>query len=235
MNPRPLFFDLDHTLWDFETNSRLALRAGHEAVGLVDKGVTDVEAWIASYEKANDWCWAQFRAGLMDKATLRSERFKLAFEGLGLTPDKDTSRALGEHYIETSPYQTALFPGAIEVLETLKARGHRMVVLTNGFEEVQHIKVKNSGLKPFFSEVYTSDALGVKKPNPQAFELAATRSGLPMDASIVMIGDSMESDVDGAQNVGWDAVHFNPHGPMESRAWRTVRALHELLDLPLGM
>ena len=80
-----------------------------------------------------------------------------------------------------------------------------------------------------------SDALGVKKPNPQAFELAATRSGLSMDASIVMIGDSMESDVDGAQKVGWDAVHFNPHGPIESRAWRTVRALHELLDLPLDM
>lgn len=129
MNPRPLFFDLDHTLWDFETNSRLALRSGHEAVGLVDKGVTDVEAWIASYEKANDWCWAQFRAGLMDKTTLRSERFKMAFEGLGLTPDKDTSRALGEHYIETSPYQTALFPGAIEVLETLKARGDRKSVV----------------------------------------------------------------------------------------------------------
>ena len=98
MNPRPLFFDLDHTLWDFETNSRLALRAGFEAVGLAGKGVTDVDAWIASYEKANDWCWAQFRAGLMDKATLRSERFKLAFEGLGLTPDETASRALGERF-----------------------------------------------------------------------------------------------------------------------------------------
>ena len=235
MNPRPLFFDLDHTLWDFETNSRLALRAGFEAVDLAGKGVSDVDAWIASYEKANDWCWAQFRAGLMDKATLRSERFRLAFEGLGLTPDETASRALGEHYIDTSPYQTALFPGAIEVLEALQVRGHQMVVLTNGFEEVQHIKVKNSGLEPFFSEVFTSDALGVKKPNPKAFELAAERSGFSMEAPIVMIGDSMESDIDGAQNVGWDAVHFNPEGPIETRAWRSVRALHELLDLPLGM
>ena len=235
MSPRPLFFDLDHTLWDFETNSRLALREGHAAVGLVNLGVADVDAWIEAYEKANDWCWAQFRKGLMDKNTLRAGRFKLAFEKLGLEPDEHVSRALGEHYIETSPFQTALLPGSIEVLEELKERGHRMLLLTNGFEEVQHIKVKNSGLEPFFTDVFTSDALGVKKPNPTAFELAASRSGLAMDAGIVMIGDSIESDVDGAQNVGWDAVHFNPHGEVEIRAWRTVRTLHELLDLPLDL
>lgn len=235
MTPRPLFFDLDHTLWDFETNSRLALRAGYDALGLVQEGVTDVDAWIDAYEKANDWCWSQFRAGLMDKATLRSERFKLAFQGLGLEVSDKLHGELGTHYIETSPYQTALLPDTLEVLDTLKERGHRMVVLTNGFEEVQHVKVKNSGLEPFFTEVYTSDALGVKKPNPKAFELAARRSGLAMDAHIVMIGDSMESDVDGAQQVGWDAVHFNPHGTLEARAWKSVRQLKELLDLPLGI
>ena len=235
MTPRPLFFDLDHTLWDFETNSRLALRLGHEAMRLSNLGVPSVSVWIESYEKANDWCWAEFRAGRMDKATLRAERFRLAFEGLGLSAEADMCKRLGEHYIETSPLQTSLMEGTLEVLETLKSRGHRMVILTNGFEEVQHIKVDNSGLSGFFSEVYTSDFLGVKKPNPKAFELAAEAADIPMDGGIVMIGDSIESDVDGAQNVGWDAVHFNVKGPIHDPAWHSIRHLRELLDLPLDM
>ena len=235
MKPRPLFFDLDHTLWDFETNSRLALRLGHEAMGLSSLGVPSVSSWITSYEKANDWCWAEFRAGRMDKATLRAERFRLAFQGLGLSAEAHVCERLGEHYIDTSPMQTALMEGTLEVLETLKSRGHFMVILTNGFEEVQHIKVDNSGLTDFFSGVYTSDFLGVKKPNPKAFVLAAKAAGMAMDGGIVMIGDSIESDVYGAQNVGWDAVHFNVDGPLHNPAWRSIRHLRELLDLPLDM
>ena len=235
MTPRPLFFDLDHTLWDFETNSRLALRLGHETMGLAGLGVDSVEAWIASYEKANDWCWAEFRAGRMDKATLRAERFRLAFKGLGVPVEARVCERLGEQYIETSPMQTSLMEGTLEVLEVLKDRGHRMVILTNGFEEVQHIKVDNSGLSGFFSGVYTSDFLGVKKPNPKAFELAAEAAGIAMNAGIVMIGDSIESDIDGAQSVGWDAVHFNPAGPLHNDAWQSIRHLHELLELPLDM
>ena len=232
---RPLCFDLDHTLWDFETNSRLALRDGYNAMGLKGLGVESADDWIASYERANEWCWAQFREGKMDKETLRSARFKLAFEGLGMEAEGDVAQRLGEHYIETSPYQTALLEGTMEVLEELAKRGHRMFILTNGFEEVQHIKVKNSGLEPFFTGVYTSDFLGVKKPNPKAFERAAEAEGLSMSGGIVMVGDSWESDVEGAHGVGWDAVHFNPEEEHREDVWQSVRVLRELLDLPLDM
>ena len=232
---RPLCFDLDHTLWDFETNSRLALRDGYNAMGLKGLGVKSADDWIASYERANEWCWAQFREGKMDKETLRSARFKLAFEGLGMEAEGDVAQRLGEHYIETSPYQTALLDGTMEVLEELAKRGHRMFILTNGFEEVQHIKVKNSGLVPFFTGVYTSDFLGVKKPNPKAFERAAEAEGLSMSGGIVMVGDSWESDVEGAHGVGWDAVHFNPKEEHREDVWQSVRVLRELLDLPLDM
>ena len=217
MKRRPLCFDLDHTLWDFETNSRLALRDGYNAMELKGLGVERVEDWIVSYERANEWCWAQFRAGKMDKETLRSARFKLAFEGLSMEADGDVARRLGEHYIATSPYQTALLEGTVEVLEELATRGHHMFILTNGFEEVQHTKVKNSGLEPFFTGVYTSDFLGVKKPNPKAFERAAEAEGLSMSGGIVMVGDSWESDVEGAHGVGWDAVHFNRPENIEKR------------------
>jgi putative hydrolase of the HAD superfamily len=229
----PLFFDLDHTLWDFETNSRLALRAGHEAVGLLEHGISDVTRWIEEYEVANEWCWAEYRDGRMDKETLRSERFRLAMHRMGVQVPAEVARRLGEHYIETSPHQTALIEGTLEVLEELASKGHVMWLLTNGFDEVQHIKVENSGLKPFFQDVYTSDSLGVKKPDARAFERAAKRAGVSMDAGVVMVGDSWESDVQGAQNVGWRGVHFNPHGELMADAWRTVRCLRELPSLPL--
>lgn len=233
VKPAPLFFDLDHTLWDFESNSRHALRQGYNDLNLAGLGVVDCSTWIQAYEKANSWCWSEYRHGRMDKETLRAERFRMALEAVKADPSLELAAALGEHYIATSPFQTALMEGALEVLEALSLRGHDMWLLTNGFDEVQHIKVANSGLKRFFRDVYTSDSLGVKKPHPEAFEKAAARAGLAMDSGVVMVGDSWESDVEGAQNVGWRGVHFNPHGEKNPLAWRTVRFLRELLELPL--
>jgi putative hydrolase of the HAD superfamily len=233
LKPAPLFFDLDHTLWDFESNSRHALRVGFEEVGLKRLGIDNAERWIEAYERANEWCWSEFRHGRMDKETLRAERFRLAMERLNVSPSVDVAKQLGEHYIATSPHQTALMEGTLEVLDALLARGHKMWLLTNGFDEVQHIKVEKSGLQPYFLDVFTSDSLGVKKPHGEAFHRSAYRAGVAMDAGIVMIGDSWESDVEGAQGVGWRGVHFNPSGDVQSGAWRTVRTLQELLDLPL--
>ena len=229
MTPRPLFFDLDHTLWDFETNSRLALRSGHAELHLAQYGAEDVDAWIASYEKANDCVGAN--SGKEDgQATLRSKRFHMAFEGLGLDVEGTLAARGSVHTI--SPYQTALIDGLWR-LGHLLARGHRMVVLTT-FRGAAH-QGAAFWVGTIFHRGLTSDALGVKKPQPEAFSTAASMAGLAMDAGIVMIGDSLESDVLGAQNVGWDAVHFNPDGPEAPEAWRTVRSLRELLDLPLGL
>tara|TARA_B000000565_G_C23648896_1_gene325784 strand:- start:403 stop:741 length:339 start_codon:yes stop_codon:yes gene_type:complete len=110
-----------------------------------------------------------------------------------------------------------------------------MWVLTNGFDEVQHLKMDNCNLTPFFEGVYTSDALEVKKPNPQAYRLAAQRAGLSATKfeSVVMVGDSLESDILGAQEVGWRGVHFAPSGERHPEAWRTVQSLPELLELEL--
>ena len=102
----------------------------------------------------------------MDKATLRAERFRLAFKGLGVSVEARVCERLGDHYIETSPMQTSLMEGTLEVLEALKDRGHLMVILTNGFEEVQHIKVDNSGLSGFFQGC-TQATFGCKNPAPR--------------------------------------------------------------------
>ena len=233
MKRAPLFFDLDHTLWDFESNSRRALKLGYDALQLSELGVPEIAIWIESYERANNWCWEEFRNGRMDKATLRSERFRLALRHLDVEIDPSVSDDLGSHYIQTSPLQTGLIPGTVEVLQELQRRGHDMWLLTNGFDEVQHLKVQNCGLHPYFLGVFTSDSLGVKKPHAGAFEAAAERAGVRMDQGVIMIGDSIESDVHGAQNVGWRGVHFNPVGPVQTTAWKTIRTLTELLELPL--
>ena len=141
------------------------------------------------------------------------------------------AEAMGTAYVQRAPYRTALFEGAIDVCRALKARGHRMFILTNGFEEVQHIKVNRSGLEPFFDGVFTSDALGFKKPHPECFAKGLALAGSSAERA-VMIGDDWECDVDGAIQAGWGAVHFDPHQPAApSSNPRRISELSALLDL----
>ena len=231
----PLFFDLDHTLWDFVSNSRKTLREGYEAFALFDIGVTDFSEWIRVFECTNEWCWEEYRQGRMDKTTLRLTRFEMTLQTIGSTAPPELAKELDAHYIQHSPQQTGLIDGTLPLLEELKQRGHQMWILTNGFEEVQRIKLQCCGLSPFFEAMYTSEELGVKKPHPNAFRKAAESAGLLEAEDVVMIGDSWESDIEGAQNIGWRGVHYNPEGELKLEAWRTIRSLHEILDLPLNL
>jgi len=229
-----LFFDLDHTLWDFEKNSREALTEGYDVLNLAAEGVGELKKYISSYEQANNWCWAEYRAGRIQKEQLRGLRFALAMEPWGLSENKELGEKLGKHYIETSPFKTNLIEGTVEVLEELKSRGHRMLILTNGFEEVQHLKVERCGLAKFFDEVYTSDALGFKKPNPLAFQLALEMASEQAE-NVTMLGDSLEADIIGAREAGWGQVYFNPQGtPHTEEIQHEVKSLVEILDIVLN-
>jgi putative hydrolase of the HAD superfamily len=235
MGTVPLFFDLDHTLWDFVSNSRKTLREGYEAFALFDLGVADFSEWIRVFERTNDWCWEEYRQERMDKTTLRSARFEIALKTIGSTATVELAKELDAHYILHSPKQTGLIDGTLVLLKELKQRGHQMWILTNGFEEVQRIKLQCCGLSPFFEAMYTSEELGVKKPHPDAFRKAAEAAGLSGSEDIVMIGDSWQSDVEGSQKAGWRGIHYNPGNEIKPEAWRTVHNLHEILDLPLNL
>ena len=235
--PSDLFFDLDRTLWDFDLNSREALHAIFEelAAPILPASLT-VAHFIDVYEVENEKCWRAYRAGELTQSELRPLRFQRTMEGLGIPAFKEMhslADSMGEAYVKRAPYCTRLIPDAIEVVRTLKERGHRMFILTNGFDEVQHIKMKNSGLDPFFEIVFTSDAIGHKKPHPEAFSHCLNQTGsIPRHA--VMIGDDLECDVIGALKSGWRQVHFNPRGEQHrEQIWRTVKNLKDLLDLPL--
>ena len=232
-----LFFDLDRTLWDFDRNSREALRLIFEehARSEMPEPVS-VDAFIRVYERENERCWAAYQAGQMTQAELRPTRFRRTLEALGLEASavrEELAHALGRAYVERSPFLPHLIPGAMELVEQLRGKGHRLFIITNGFEEVQHIKMEHSGLKPHFEAVFTSDALGHKKPAPEAFH-ASLRAAASRPEDAVMIGDDLVCDVVGARRVGMRAVHFNPKAQAHrEQVWRTVTDLGQILHLPL--
>jgi putative hydrolase of the HAD superfamily len=203
-----LFFDLDHTLWDFEVNSRLALRELFDVFKMESLGVPSFEAFLKVYEFENEKAWALYREGKMKKEVLRTIRFKKALEVFNAS-DSALEGKLASAYLAISPYKTALIPGTIDLLEYLKAKEYPMHILTNGFEEVQGIKMEHSGLSPYFDHVITSEFIGVQKPDPKAFLGSAKHVGAHLETSY-MIGDNLIADVLGAKKVGMNEVYFNP-------------------------
>jgi putative hydrolase of the HAD superfamily len=231
-----LFFDLDRTLWDFDRNSREALHLIFQEHAHSELPQVEVAQFIDVYEEVNEACWTAYRLGEMSQAELRPTRFRRTLEQLGMPASalqEGLAHALGQAYVDRSPYLPHLIPGAAEVVQELAGRGHRMFILTNGFEEVQHIKMAHSGLSPHFLAVFTSDALGHKKPAPEAYWASLKAAGSSPENAI-MIGDDLVCDVVGAREVGMRSVHFNPRAKKhKEQIWRTVTDLKELLNLPL--
>ena len=199
-----LFFDLDHTLWDFEKNSALTFDQL-----LIDYQIpVRLEHFLKVYVPLNLEYWKAFREQRMDKETLRYRRIKDTFDQLKISIDDDMVFTLADAYIQNLPEHNHLFPGAIEVLDKLKER-YSLHIITNGFREVQHFKMRNAGLTPYFSTVTDSESVGVKKPNPLIFQKALSDASCNPTSS-VMIGDSYEADILGALQVGMNAIHFMP-------------------------
>jgi putative hydrolase of the HAD superfamily len=221
-----LFFDLDHTLWDFETNSAETLRELFVHYNLAEKGIPSAEAFIQEYRLYNERMWDLYRRNLVDKGTLRSKRFLLALEHFGIK-DRKLAHAIEHDYVSHAPFKTNLMPDTLEVLSYLKQR-YVLHIITNGFSEIQFIKIKQSSLADFFSEVITSETAGVRKPNPYIFRYAM-RKGEAEPHNSIMIGDSLEADIIGARSVGMDQIFYNPaQKPHNETVTYEIRELKEL-------
>lgn len=222
-----IFFDLDRTLWDFERNSENILLQLIQTYGLSAKCGVEPQVIIKTYKKINKELWEQYANNQITKEQLRSSRFTKTlatfnyhFLGFGLELEKE--------YIERSPYQTHLIEGTIEVLEYLKSR-YDLHILTNGFKEIQHIKIKHSNLTPFFTHVVISEDAGYQKPDKQIFEHAQKAAGATAHECL-MIGDDHNGDVQGALDAGWQAIHFNPSGEKVADHI-TIKSLSELKQM----
>ena len=203
MNIKHIFFDLDHTLWDFETNSAKTF----EKIFELHKVEVDFDKFLIDYKKINFKYWRLFRNNLVTKEELRYKRLKDTFDQLNFSISDELISSLSEDYINYLPMFNFLFDGTIEILEYLKPK-YRLHIITNGFSEVQSIKMKNSKLDKYFDIIVTSESVGVKKPNPEIFEYALSQANATIEES-VMIGDSWEADIMGAQNVGMKPIFCN--------------------------
>ncbi len=231
MKIKHLFFDLDRTLWDFDKNSFEELSNLYSKHSLHEKGISLPKEFIKIYKQINEKCWEQYRLNLLSKEDLRVKRFYDTFLYFGIESET-LSKQFGDDYVMNSPTRTCLIDGTIDLLEKLNPH-YQMHIITNGFEEVQHIKLRNSNLSKYFKVVVTSEAAGAKKPSPIAFEYALDKADAKLEESI-MIGDDLNTDIKGAIDLGMKAIYFNSHSKKhEYSPWKEVKYLSEILNILL--
>ncbi len=224
-----IFFDLDSTLWDFETNSHETLTQLIDKYKLCEKGVDSIEGFIARYLVINERMWEEYGKGLIDKKALRYERFHETLLQYEIN-DRSLTENFGDDYITISPYKTNMFPHCIEVLGYLKEK-YVLHIITNGFEEVQFVKIKNCRIDHYFDQIITSERSGFKKPDIRIFKFSLNAATADASKSL-MIGDSLDADIIGARNAGIDQVYFNPNGaPHEEKITCEIKSLKELISL----
>lgn len=226
---RHIFFDLDHTIWDFDKNAEETLQELFVIHKLKDIGLHSPELFIETYTRNNHRLWARYHVGEITKDYLREARFKSTFLDLGVHPDL-VPVGFEDEYVKLCPTKTNLFPDAHEVLTYLKSK-YVLHLISNGFRESTEIKIAGSNIGNYFDQVIISENVGVNKPDPKIFQHALDVSGAKKEESL-MIGDSIEADVRGALSFGMDAIFFNALGvdkpddiPVE------IRGLKELMRM----
>lgn len=218
-----VFFDLDHTLWDFEKNSALTFQEILPAAN-VNISFND---FIKAYIPVNLKYWKLYREEKVSKKELRYHRLKETFDALNHFEEDSIINHLAEEYINKLPNYNHLFEGTIEILEYLRNK-YQLHIITNGFEEIQALKMSKSGLTKYFKEVITSESVGVKKPNPRVFEFALKKANT-ISSSSLMIGDSLEADIVGAMNCNMKAIHFNSE--KTNNIPKNITSINHLLEI----
>lgn len=202
-----IFFDLDHTIWDFDKNAEEALLELYAIHNLHQIGLDSAELFIATYTRNNHRLWAEYHTGKITKDQLREARFRATFIELGVHPDHIPS-GFEDAYVRLCPTKTNLFPHAHETLRYLQEK-YTLHLISNGFKESSEFKIGNTNIGGYFKHIIISETVGVNKPDKAIFEHALRLAGANKNESL-MIGDSLEADVYGALNCGMDAIYFNP-------------------------
>jgi putative hydrolase of the HAD superfamily len=217
-----IFFDLDHTLWDFDKNSALTFKKIFE----VHELNVDTTDFLSVYEPINLNYWKLYREEKIDKQHLRYKRLKDTFDAIGFGVSDHIINTLSEDYITYLTTFNHLFDGTIDILEHLK-NDYNLHIITNGFEEAQQKKMYNSKIAHYFETVTNSESAGVKKPNPIIFNHALDMAKAEANESL-MIGDSYEADILGAEAIGMDVILFNYHN---FKAHDHIKQVKSLVDL----
>lgn len=202
-----IFFDLDHTLWDYEKNSRETLLELFNTHSLLERGVIDFESFHREFRRVNAALWELYDQGKIGSEVIREERFKQILEAFQAY-NRKLSDELSHEYLYSCPRKGNLMPHAIDTLQYLTSR-YRLSVITNGFEEIQNTKLNSGNLHQFFDHIVTSQKAGHKKPAPEIFEFTLNMNGVAAHEA-VMIGDNLIADIGGARKAAIAHVFYNP-------------------------
>jgi 2-haloacid dehalogenase len=218
-----LLFDADDTLFDFARAEAMALKSTLEQVGLTFK-----TEHIELYARFNHQVWTEFEQGKLNSQELRTKRFKLFFEGAGLNGDPESTSPL---YLQNLALGTYLLEGADEVVHALKKR-YRLALVTNGLKEVQRPRLQGSSLNDCFEKIFISEEVGAAKPEQAYFERVFNEIGRPSREEVLIIGDSLTSDMQGGLNYGIDTCWYNPQKKTSPLTLNyQINHLQELLSL----
>ena len=222
MSIKHIFFDLDHTLWDFETNSAQAFEFIFKENGIE----VNIDEFLIHYKPINLKYWKLYREDLVSKKLLRYKRLKETFDLLSYRISDPKIDLLSKVYIDNLSNYNTLFDGAVDILNYLSPK-YGLHIITNGFDEVQTKKMNTSGILEFFDKIITSESVGVKKPNPKIFHHAMELAQATIMDS-VMIGDNFEADILGAKAVGMKTIHFKENHNTETDGVINVTSLLEI-------
>lgn len=202
-----IFFDLDHTLWDFDRNCSETLDELYVHYNFHELGLFTPEQFRDVYIEVNKRMWKQYNHGEIDRDTIRTKRFPAALLRLGMKKEQIPAD-INARYMSICPTKSNLFPYTMEILNYLKSR-YKLHILTNGFRETQSIKIKSSRIASYFMEVINSEISGFLKPSKEIFQYAMNKVKASC-RECIMIGDDLEADIMGARNAGIDHIFFNP-------------------------
>jgi putative hydrolase of the HAD superfamily len=203
MDIQHVFFDLDHTLWDFEKNSDLTF----QKIFITNDISLEIDTFLTVYKPINFQYWKLFSEEKVTKNQLRYGRLKDTFVALNYAVSDDLIDKIADNYLAFLPDFNYLFDGTFEILDYLKDK-YTLHIITNGFDEVQYKKLKSSNIYHYFDKIITSESVGVKKPNLKIFSYALDLANADKVNSI-LIGDNLDADIKGALNAGMKAIHCN--------------------------
>tara|TARA_R110002096_G_scaffold224331_1_gene413649 strand:+ start:2990 stop:3679 length:690 start_codon:yes stop_codon:yes gene_type:complete len=221
-NITDVFFDLDHTLWDFDKNSALTFNK----IFKLNNIEVDLNSFLSYYKPINLAYWKLYREERIEKEALRFNRLNDAFLAMSHKLDEDLIFKLSDDYITHLTTFNHLFENTFEILDYLSVN-YQLHIITNGFEEAQHKKLSQSKIIHYFATITNSEMVGVKKPNPQIFNYALKQANTQVNTSI-MIGDSYEADILGAKNIGMEVVFFDVNNLNINDE---IKQINRLLDL----
>jgi YjjG family noncanonical pyrimidine nucleotidase len=203
-----LFFDLDHTLWDFERNSEETLKELFDGLEMSRLGDFSFEDLMKNFRSINQHLWTLYDYHQIDRQFIRSQRFEMVRQAINAAPNPIFEQ-LNDIYMERCPQKPHLIPYAGEILAYLAGKNYALHIISNGFEAIQRIKMKNSGILDYFSVIVTSETIAARKPNKEIFDYALQKSNASLENAL-MIGDNLITDIGGSNNAGIDNLFYNP-------------------------